>query len=339
MLRELHKRLRPMGFADILDEAIELDKKNFVLLVGVGAFLYVPLALLQLVTQDPGADRMASDPGAFGTYIVKAVGVILLYWLAAMFVTGALTFATSEIYLGHKTSVLACYRRVAKPSMFFRFIGASLLYGLALSGASMIPVGILVLGGVMIGTGASGMGVLMVIGVLFLFLGVCAFAIPAYVASRYAVYTPAFFVEGHGAISSMSRSWELLKGKVLSTFGILLVVSLIVLAIKSIILSPFYIPMIQASMSHAEPSAILTGVYTLLASALDAIMMPISSMAAILIYYDARIRKEGFDLEMLAAEMDQRRERVVGQGPPPLPHEAVPQNPPSQEAPGAGEQG
>jgi hypothetical protein len=339
VLRELHRRLRPMGFADILDEAIELYKKNFVLLVGIGAFLYVPLALLQLASRAPSADTMAKNPAAVAAYFVRAGAVFLIYWLAATFVTGALTFATSEIYLGHKTTVLACYRRVSKPRVFFSFLWASFVCFCAVLGAALVPIILLVLGVVSFDLTAGNPGPGIVLGILLMFVGMGALVLPAYVATRLAVYTPAFFVEGAGGVSSLGRSWDLLKGKVLSTFGILLVVGLIVFAIKSIILSPLLVPVMRAAVTRAEPSPVIMGIYTFLASALDAVMLPIESMVIILVYYDIRIRKEGFDLEMLALEMGERVERVAGFGPPPLPHEVAPQDVPNQEPPGAEEQG
>jgi hypothetical protein len=326
-----------MGFADILDEAMDLYKKNFVLLAGIGAFLYVPLALLQFASKSPSPQTMESNPMVMVGYGLRVIAAGSIYWLAAMVVTGALTFATSELYLGRNTTVLACYRRVAKPSVFFSFLLANLLCGCLVAAASVVPIVCLAGGGLSFGLGGSNPGPGMVLGILLIFVGLGAFVVPIYVTTRLAVYTPAFFVESHGAWPALTRSWALLKGKVLSTFGILTVVSIVISVISFIILSPLYVPIMMASMRNTEPSPVIMTIYTLLASALSAVTMPIQCLVIILIYYDVRIRREGFDLEMLASDMGERIERVVGQGPPPLPEEITQQVAANPEPPEPGE--
>lgn len=339
MLKELHRRLRPMGFADILDEAIELYKRNFVLLAGIGAVLFVPLAVLQLLIQDPSADSAMRTGKDFGLYMTRTMVVVVVYWIGATFVTAALTFATSENYLGRKTTVLDCYRRVAKPKVIFSFVWANVLYVLAAGGALIVLSFLIGLfAAAVIGFDSKGPALAIIGGTLLVLLGLGALAISVYVGSRLAVYTPAFFVESKSGYESLRRSWDLLKGRVLNTFGLLTVVSLVVFMIKSIILSPLFLTTIRASMSQTDPNPIIVGIYTFISSALDAVMMPITSMVAILIYYDARIRREGFDLEMLAADMGASIERVVEQGPPPLPEESLQTGVPNPEPPKTEEQ-
>ena len=41
--------LRPMGIGDILDGAINLYRRNFLLLIGISAWVYIPIYLLFLV--------------------------------------------------------------------------------------------------------------------------------------------------------------------------------------------------------------------------------------------------------------------------------------------------
>lgn len=331
MLRDLHRRLRPMGFADILDEAVDLYRKNFVLLAGTGAFLYVPLVLLQIAARDPGFDPAKATAAAVGLYVARVVAAVVFYWFAAMFVTGALTFATSDIYLGRKTTILECYRGVSRPSVFFSFIWASILMGWVVFAAFLVPVVFLGGGIAVLVTTALGPVMSVVFGVILLLVGIGALIVPAYVASRLAVYTPAFFIERRGAWSSIRRSWTLLKGRVLNTFGLLLIVSIIIIVLKQIVLSPFFLPMLKGLISGAEARPAMTTAYGAISSALDAIMVPVNSMVVILIYYNARIRDEGFDLEILAAEMNQQLGESRTSS---LPEERLPQSrnaPPDEE--------
>jgi hypothetical protein len=53
------------------------------------------------------------------------------------------------------------------------------------------------------------------------------------------------------------------------------------------------------------------------------LLAPIPAIVAILLYYDIRIRKEGFDLELLANELDQKTRELSAQDITSLPQEQI----------------
>lgn len=306
MLRDLHRRLRPMGFADILDEAIELYRRNFILLFGIGAIVCGPLAVVQLVLKSPTLRSDKVDPTTFLMYFLHTLLVLFIAWIGMIILTGALTFATSENFLGRKTSVLACYGRVLKPSVVFKFVLSNLLAGIATLVAAL-PTAALIGGGVALLISGRGEQVATIVsGVLLMLLGFAAVLIPIYVATRLCFSTPTFFLESTGPVSALRRSWVLMKGRMLRTFGILAVVSTVVGIVKTVVLAPLMVPLMRTTMANGEPSASILAVQTVVSAVLDAFLTPVSCMALILVYYDARIRSEGFDLEILAAELDRK---------------------------------
>ena len=64
---------------------------------------------------------------------------------------------------------------------------------------------------------------------------------------------------------------------------------------------------------------------------MNVLTVPLYSIVAILLYYDLRIRKEGFDLELLASELDAGSRQITQQFTP-IPTQ---QSEPSENAPPA----
>lgn len=101
-------------------------------------------------------------------------------------------------------------------------------------------------------------------------------------------------------IAAMGRSWALTEGFRLRIFGALVVVFLL-----------FVIPWIAVGAFVAAASAgdvteeiLMLGV-TIVQSVLQILVYPFFYVLTTVLYYDLRVRKEGFDLEMLATSVHQ----------------------------------
>jgi hypothetical protein len=91
----------------------------------------------------------------------------------------------------------------------------------------------------------------------------------------------AALLEGLGPIAALSRSWALVKGIWWRVFGIMLVLVLIAVAINAIL-----------------------GLIPVVGEIIGSILVaPIVITSATLLYYDLRVRKEGYSLEALAEEL------------------------------------
>ncbi len=108
----------------------------------------------------------------------------------------------------------------------------------------------------------------------------------------YSLIVPAILIEGQRALPSLRRSRDLVRGHRGKVFGVLLIVNLLqaVLAGGVGMISNLFF---SAASGSAE---ILSSA---LGNLLSIFLTPLGIIAAILLYYDMRIRKEGFDLEML----------------------------------------
>jgi hypothetical protein len=115
-------------------------------------------------------------------------------------------------------------------------------------------------------------------------------------ALSYTLVVPVVLLETHDAARSRQRSWSLVEGYrgkafvVLLTFGVLWV--LIALGLQSALI-----------FLLGGTAGILGKVVGELVSLL---LMPFVLIADVLLYYDLRMRKEGFDLEMLSQALAQQ---------------------------------
>lgn len=176
---------------------------------------------------------------------------------------GALARSISDAYLGKELTVEQTFRAVLPKLM--TLIGASLLVGLVVGLGFML---------------------LVVPGVIF---GLWFF-----------VTTPSIVVENQGITAGMSRSKALASGNLGKVFA----VGLLAVAITWIISFPIgFVGGFISRLLFSE-SFMLTLFFNQFAGLIGQVLAtPIASAAAVLLYYDLRIRKEGFDLQMLAQNM------------------------------------
>ena len=65
---------------------------------------------------------------------------------------------------------------------------------------------------------------------------------------------------------------------------------------------------IQTAAQTHRSIAVPFAVSQVLGTVVDVVFAPVFALVSVLLYYDLRIRKEGFDLEILAQEMEQRKQ-------------------------------
>jgi len=109
----------------------------------------------------------------------------------------------------------------------------------------------------------------------------------------YSLIVPAIVIEGQNSTSSLRRSRDLIQGYRGKTFCILLIVNLLQVVLGGgvgVVAGIFF-------SSETGSGAVLSSAMNNL---LSIFLTPLGIIAAILLYYDMRIRKEGFDLEMLS---------------------------------------
>jgi hypothetical protein len=306
----------PMSIGQVLDGTFRIYKSNFVRFIAIVAIIHVPIGLIQIVSQSlilsgamsgtqeatpmvapsdaagiegfqesAGGELPAygeSDPygnGSSGMNIGLVIGGVvgaIIAGLAFIFGTilcqAALTKSISEHYLGNDISVGEAYKSVTPK--IWTLMGAGILVSLSVFG---------------------GMLLLIVPGIIF--------------SLWFALTTPAIIAENTKAKEGMKRSRELARGNLGKIFSVLFLTSIISGIIGMIISVPVSLlsGVVQATQGMGVLSTVVSQIGSMSGNIIAA---PIGAAAAILLYYDLRIRKEGFDLEMLANEIGDEQVNV-----------------------------
>ncbi len=299
--------LRPLGLGDFFDGAFKTIRRNPRAMVGLAAlvttgFMVVPvlvtLALaaagrlsLDLGLDQPSGGIAAFDTGAitFATYLGTFFGLF-----ATVVLNGLLVRVVAEAVLGRRTTAGQAW--TATRGRLLRLAGLMLLDLVVVTLLLGLPVAVGVLVGVSAGAGA-GFGV----GVPLLVLAVAAVA---FVQVRYfQLAAPALVLERIGVFASLRRAGRLSRGQFWRILGITLLTGLVVGIVGQVISIPLaLVGTIGPLVFPGTGGALLLVLSSYLSQILvGALTTPFTSAVTALLYVDQRIRKEGLDVELIAA--------------------------------------
>lgn len=274
--------LRPLSFGEILDQAFSLFRRLFVPLVLVQIICTGVIIPLQLFVAAGGRQFSA-------LYLVT----LLINMIASALASAAVALLISENYLGRTLSAGGALK-LAVPK-----IGPVILLSMALGLVlivSAIPAGIAFVSGMAmlapLGMGTAGAATLErlpMAGGLVL-AGFALLLVPLAVFAGLAVSTPALVIEDIGAGSALQRSWALTRRFRLRTIGLLLLTAILIGI-------PFMGVTLIVTMFAGEVAILLAQALSILVLLM---LTPLIYCVLTLLYYDLRVRKEGFDLQVLA---------------------------------------
>ena len=117
-----------------------------------------------------------------------------------------------------------------------------------------------------------------------------------WLAVAWSLSFPALLSERLGPVAALGRSFRLIQGRWWPTFGALIVVYLVVIVISGILAAVFGATLLAATDN--EPVAAV--VYTIVNTLSSLLTLPLFAAVLTVLYFDLRVRKEGFDLRGLA---------------------------------------
>ncbi len=297
--------LRPRGVGELLDSAFTLYRRNFLLLVAIAAVVQVPFALISLIvfeitdiggrlsdlqnlTRDISNQNFVLTPGQ-SSALLSDVGGLVAYF-ASVFILqflvvyplsqAATTSAVSARYLDQPSSVRASY---AAALTRWRSLIAMIGW-LVLLVAVPLTVGVLI--AVLIGSNALLTLVVLAVVVFYVIILV-----------RTTVAPQAVVLERLSGWAGIRRSMRLTDRSFWRILGIRILLGIIQGIAATAITLPVNAVISGSSLTTQE----LVGQ---VAQAVVAVFIaPITLVTLTLLYYDLRIRREGFDIEMLAASL------------------------------------
>jgi hypothetical protein len=298
--------LHPMTLGDILDGGFKLLKANLTACVLITAMFVIPLNIISAwlqrsafsvgildVINDPSLAEAQANP--FGGNFAGQGLAALASMLITPFVAGAVSLVVSASYMGrqvgagpalaatgrHAASLVSAFVLTHLPAVLATaayFVALGVAGDEAFDPSNPDPTLLFVV------LGAAGLlllGLLVQLGFMAPFIAVA----------------PAIVVEDIGPIAAIRRSWRLMVPRYWPVLGIGILAGLIAGMLNSVLSGPFTLAVAMLGSERLWPLLALGGILPSLIST------PFVAIVATLLYFDARIRREGFDLALTAADL------------------------------------
>jgi len=313
----------PMNLGQLLDRAFRLYRVRFRKLVLTAALFFVPLSIVSALLMGTAFNSYfgllfgaMEQPAALDERtVLQASGVTLALSLVVGFfglILGAFAFLSllaqaDANALGRELSIGASVRTAL--SRFWPFVGMSLLTGLIAAGIAIVAyliffilififAGVLTAlgsaierGGVVVAVGAVILIIVLFFGLMFLLL------LPlAYLTTRWLVAPVVIMTELKGPVDALKRSWRLTEGSFWRLFGLLVLLFILNGIVLALPLS--LIQFVAFAVTPSQMFGLLNGALSGLSNLLSILWYPLLALTLTLVYYDLRVRKENYDLEL-----------------------------------------
>jgi hypothetical protein len=274
--------LRPRTVGEILDVAFKLYTTHVRKLLIIAAVVFIPIGIIQLFVAsgsgmsqldlfDPEAMARGELPAGFTAFLGGTLALSLISLIGTLFVQGAAIKLFAGAYQGIDQSWQESVR-----------------FG--------IDKSLLILGTAILSALGSGIGLIFCI-------------VPGvWLWTSWYVAIPALLVEGSGPVAALSRSLQLVKQRFWPVLGVGLlawIISQVVVQLLGLVVG--LVAVVPSAMEAAQTGTINGGVYgaSVLATSIASIItVPFLAAVAVAVYFDLRVRFEGFDLEMLSRQSD-----------------------------------
>jgi hypothetical protein len=303
--------LRPLTVSEFLDRTFSIYRHRFLLFVG----LMSPQAVLSLVAALAwgwaSASLTESTDFDFEKLIALVIGAgiggvvfTIGHWILYVLGVGATTAAVSDLYGRMTPDIGSAFKAAARrlgPLLWLTFLMAVRLFGV-LAACFVLPGTLLgVAGGL---TAAEAMrrevsGALMVIGVVgFMIAMLVALGIVLFMALRYAVAVPAVVLEPIGGREAIRRSIRLTRSMLGRAFLLMICAFVVGWAAAMVLQMPFIIAMVLVG-PETRTGFWLNMAGTATGTAGQTLTAPIAAIGVVVLYFEARIRHEALDLQVL----------------------------------------
>jgi hypothetical protein len=259
--------LRPLSTGELLDRTFSLYRSHFVVFLGIVALPHICVLAFQclaLAYQSRPGTPMSGASRVF----VWGMGATLLTIAVSAASHAATVIAVSEVHLGRPAGVMDSFSKVR-------------------------------------GQIAGAIGLSFAVGFLVV-LGCLALIVPGVLlAVRWSLAVPALVLENKDIGDAMSRSSELTEGNRGRVFVIWLLFVILNLGFNWLLHWPIEIAAGVRTRIALHHVAVGWQVASLVATFLSVCLVgPLATIAFSLVYFDERVRKEAFDLQLMMSTLD-----------------------------------
>lgn len=273
--------LQPLSMGQVLDRAIRLYRQNFFAFIGIIAIVqiisaiagillnYVQLGQYNIYSETPTVPIL----GSLFAIVLLIVSVIL--WQIA---SAALTRAVADNYLGQKITIREAYSKIGRS--WLTLIGSSILMGILIFVFALLFL-IPCIGWLLAIPGIGGISYISMVVLPFL--------------------APVIVLEKQKATSAPGRAWNLARRRFWWLFGFALLLALFG---QLVVTGPAYLTLALTTsllFSGTIDPIVSIIIQQLVTFLFGVLYYPLQLTCITLMYFDVRIRTEGFDLALLAA--------------------------------------
>ena len=270
------RELKPLGIGEIVDVAVNIFLRNFGTLLKIVAIVIVPLTILTFLLDllalqeasitDPNAALYEANNGEFRVLNESTYNI-------------AMAIQALVMLLGTTLAIASILRAVGRAYVGQEVdAGESLRFGL---GRIHSIIWISILYGLGVGIGF----ILLVIPGIWLMIA-------------WSLCLPVLIFEGLKGSKSLGRSNKLVNKHWWHTFGALLLGYILIVVVQLVL--PLLVELIAGSVESVELYAALLDIANGLTNLL---VLPLFGALLTVIYYDLRVRKEGYDVQLLTQEL------------------------------------
>lgn len=270
--------LRPLGIPEVIDAAFKLLRRNARTLFTIAVVVLLPLGILEyflslfIESAIPTTPRLIPE-----TATPEEVLAMLAEDLGPLFLAGLLSgtvaaLAQAVVQLGSVEAIAEVY--LGREPNWRASLGA---------GLRRLPAGI----------GAF------FIAIVPLIVGFLLCLLPGiWLAVMWSMVVPVLAVENLGPGASLGRSWKLVKSRFWPVLGVLALSFLITIVIQAAFGG-------AVGVAMALSGNISIQIQTLINTVSRILVIPFTATVFAVLYFDLRVRQEGFDLERMAAAIGQ----------------------------------
>jgi hypothetical protein len=259
--------LRPLTTGELLDRTFSLYRSHFALFLGIFALPHLCVLAFQclaLAFQSPGNQVRNVLMAAIFSVLAGLLSIVVIAASQA-----ATVVAVSNVYLDRPASVMDSFSKVKHQIGGVIWLSSKVGFLVVLACIALIVPGILL-------------------------------------AVRWSLAVPVKVLEGKSSGEAMSRSAELTLGNRGRVFVIWFLFVILSIGVSMLLQWPIQIAAAGAGgLAALQHAAVGWRVASLVATFISQCLVgPLATIAFSLVYYDERVRKEAFDLQLMMTTLD-----------------------------------
>jgi hypothetical protein len=293
-------QLRPLGVGDVLDRTFTVYRSKPLVFMGLSAIWYLILVLVFVVlavvvfasalaafarqATTPSVEQVAgATAGIIGFVIIAVIVAILL--LSAQ--SAALVHAAARRYLAKDVAIGESFRAGVSASARLFIAGILVFLAIVCLWAVLLIVAALTRQGL-----------------AFVLAVPAAFFLTGYLGASWLVAPVVVVIEKMGPVAALGRAWNLSNGHRWRILGIQVLLFMLNLVL-SILIGVLFGGLAAAGGQGTGQIGVSSVVQSLVNLASTIIWAPVQWIAFTVLYYDLRVRKEAFDLQLAAEALPQ----------------------------------